>query len=182
MRGGRGSPARATGLATRVVAAAVASGLLVAGVVPHDALAASPSSRGSAMAGSSPATGTPASSEAHWAVQFLLHCSGCHGANGAGVGSVPDLRGNLGHFLAAPEGRRFVLQVPGVANARMSDADLAQLANWMVRRFAPDTMPEDFRPYDADEVRAARGAVPADVAGERRRVVAALRERGLDVR
>jgi mono/diheme cytochrome c family protein len=123
-----------------------------------------------------------AGDDARWATQYLLHCSGCHGANGAGVGSVPDLRGNLGHFLATPEGRRFVLQVPGMANARMSDADLAQLSNWMVRRFAPDTMPRDFRPYEAAEVRAARSAVPADVTGERRRVVAALRERGLDVR
>jgi hypothetical protein len=68
---------------------------------------------------------------------------------------VPDLRGNLGRFLATPEGRRFVPQVPGIANARMSVAD---------------------------EVRGARGAVPADATGERRRIVAALRERGLDVR
>lgn len=173
VRGGRGGPVRGAALAA-VVACGLAGGLTAG-----DARAASPSPRGAATA---PSATTPASSEAHWATQFLLHCSGCHGANGAGVGSVPDLRGNLGHFLATPEGRRFVLQVPGVANARMSDADLAQLTNWMVRRFAPETMPQDFRPYDADEVRAARGAVPADVTGERRRVVAALRERGLDVR
>jgi mono/diheme cytochrome c family protein len=175
-RGGRGGPVRAAALA----AAAACTALAVAvGVAAGSGDARAAPSRGAASA-TSPAS--PASSEAHWATQFLLHCSGCHGANGAGVGSVPDLRGNLGHFLATPEGRRFVLQVPGVANARMSDADLAQLTNWMVRRFAPETMPKDFRPYDADEVRAARGAVPADVTGERRRVVAALRERGLDVR
>ncbi len=179
VRGGRGGPVRAAALAAGAACTALA---VAAGVAagPGDARAAP--SRGAASATSPAFSAPPASSEAHWATQFLLHCSGCHGANGAGVGSVPDLRGNLGHFLATPEGRRFVLQVPGAANARMSDADLAQLTNWMVRRFAPETMPKDFRPYDADEVRAARGAVPADVTGERRRVVAALRERGLDVR
>lgn len=180
MCGGRGGPARAG--ARAAAARAVLVGCLTAGLLPGEARAASPAPRGAAPAVSSPTAPSPAASEAHWAVQFLLHCSGCHGANGAGVGSVPDLRGNLGHFLATPEGRRFVLQVPGVANARMSDAELAQLTNWMVRRFAPETMPKDFRPYDADEVRAARGAVPADITGERRRVVAALRERGLDAR
>lgn len=126
--------------------------------------------------------GGPAGASAP-AVLFRLHCSGCHGVDGAGSeGAVPDLRGNLGRLVSAPEGRRFVLGVPGVAQARLGDEDLAQLANWMVQAFSAETLPRGFRPIDAEEVREARRAVPADVSAARRRVVATLRERGVDVR
>ena len=121
--------------------------------------------------------------DAHWQTLFVLHCSGCHRADGSGhARSVPDLRDNLGHFMATPEGRRFVLQVPGVKQARVSDEEVAQLTNWMLRTFAPDNVPPGTRPYGAEEVRAARRSALADVSGERRRVVAALRARGLDAR
>lgn len=161
-----------------VLAAAVAAAVAAA---PGPTIAADPPG-GTDPSRTPGAAGAPPPGDARWATTFLLHCSGCHGTDGRGVGSVPDLRGNLGHLLSIPDGRRFVLQVPGVANARLSDADLAQLTNWMARTFAPATTPKDFRPFDADEVRAARRSVPADVAGERRRVVAALRERGIDAR
>jgi hypothetical protein len=121
--------------------------------------------------------------DAHWQSLFVLHCSGCHGADGAGhAGSVPDLRGNLGHFMATPEARRFVLQVPGVAQARIADHEVAELTNWMLRRFSPSTVPAGFLPYRASEVRDARRDRLADVSGERRRIVAALREQGVDAR
>ena len=121
--------------------------------------------------------------DSHWQTLFVLHCSGCHRADGAGhAGSVPDLRDNLGRFVSTPEGRRFVLQVPGVAQARITDLEVAALTNWMLRRFSPATVPADFRPYDAIEVNEARRARLADVSGERRRIVAALREQGIDAR
>lgn len=121
--------------------------------------------------------------DAHWQTLFVLHCSGCHGADGAGrAGAVPDLRDNLGRFVSSPEGRRFVLQVPGVAQARLADDEVAALTNWMLRRLSPSTVPAGFRPYDTVEVRDARRERLADVAGERRRVVAALQAQGIDAR
>jgi len=121
--------------------------------------------------------------DGHWQTLFVLHCSGCHGADGAGhAGSVPDLRDNLGRFVSTPEGRRFVLQVPGVAQARIADGEVAELTNWMLRRFSPSTVPAGFRPYEAAEVREARRARLADVSGERRRIVAALQAQGIDAR
>lgn len=124
-----------------------------------------------------------AAGDARWSALFVLHCSGCHGADGAGrAGAVPDLRDNLGRLVSIPEGRRFVLQVPGVSQARLPDDEVAALANWMLRRFSASTTPAGFRRYDAAEVREARRSVPGDVAGARRAVVAALRERGVDAR
>lgn len=121
--------------------------------------------------------------DAHWQTLFVLHCSGCHGADGAGrAGSVPDLRDNLGRLVSSAEGRRFVLQVPGVAQARIGDDEVASLTNWMLQRFSPATVPAGFQPYGTDEVREARRERLADVSGERRRVVTALQARGIDAR
>lgn len=175
--------------APRSTAARTVAGLVVAAAIA----AAAPSAIAAGLAPTAgprvvpdvpnvvaPAPGTPPG-DAHWQSVFVLHCSGCHGADGAGrAGAVPDLRDNLGRLVSSPEGRRFVLQVPGVAQARLSDGDVAALTNWMLRRFSPATVPAAFPPYDSTEVRDARRERLADVSGERRRVVAALRARGID--
>jgi len=132
------------------------------------------------LAGASPlAAQAPDVAALHW----RLHCSGCHQPDGSGTpGAVPDLRGNLGYLVSGAQGRRYVLQVPGVAQARLSDLELAGLTNWMVRAFAAGTLPADFSPFSAEEVAAGRRSVPADVSAVRRRVVATLREQGLPAR
>lgn len=121
--------------------------------------------------------------DAYWQSVFILHCSGCHGADAAGrAGAVPDLRDNLGRLVSSPDGRRFVLQVPGVAQARLADAEVAALTNWMLRRYSPASLPADFPPFQTSEVREARRTRLADVAAERRRVVAALQAQGIAAR
>jgi hypothetical protein len=45
---------------------------------------------------------------------------------------VPAMRGVLGHFMRSEEGRAFLVQVPGVNNAGLSDAQIAELTNWLV--------------------------------------------------
>ncbi|HKA14569.1 MAG TPA: cytochrome c [Myxococcota bacterium] len=89
------------------------------------------------------------------AEDYLLHCSGCHHADGAGVpGVVPPLTG-LAPFLATPAGRAYLVRVPGVAQAALDDARLAALLNWVMREMSgADPRPE----YDAREV----GALRAD--------------------
>ena len=86
------------------------------------------------------------------AVNYMTQCQGCHLPDGRGrPGQVPALNGQLQHFLASEEGRRFLVQVPGSANARLSDADLAAVLNWMIRTMAP--LPEGrFAAYSAGEV------------------------------
>jgi mono/diheme cytochrome c family protein len=67
---------------------------------------------------------------------YLLHCSGCHGHDGAGVpGVTPSLHG-LGPVLAAPGGRSYLAGIPGVAQAPVDDATLATLLNFVLRHFS----------------------------------------------
>ena len=108
-------------------------------------------------------------------VNYMLQCQGCHGAEGAGTadGAVPAMKDFVGNFLSVPQGREFLVRVPGSANSAMSDAELAEVLNWMLPRMSAAQMPEDFVPYDAGEVAQWRAEPLLDVAGFR----AALIER-----
>ena len=86
-------------------------------------------------------------------VNFQLQCMGCHHADGVGEeGRVPSVRRTLVPFSAYPEGRDFVMRVPGVAQAPLSDAEIAALLNWMARNLSDVPVPADFVDYTADEV------------------------------
>lgn len=90
-------------------------------------------------------------------VNFQLQCMGCHHADGAGEkGRVPSIRRTLVLFSSLPEGREYLLRVPGVAQATLSDQDLAALMNWMVRNLSDVPLPRDFVEFAPAEVRAAR--------------------------
>jgi hypothetical protein len=88
---------------------------------------------------------------------YMLHCQGCHRPDGSGLpGAVPDLRGHVSVLLGSPAGRAFLVRVPGSANAPLSDRELAELLDWIVRRFDPAHLPADFAPYTAAEVASLR--------------------------
>jgi mono/diheme cytochrome c family protein len=64
---------------------------------------------------------------------YILHCQGCHTADGSGLeGKVPSLRSTLVPFARTAEGRRFLVQVPGVAQSTLTDAETAAVLNWML--------------------------------------------------
>ena len=106
---------------------------------------------------------------------YMLHCQGCHRPDGSGVpGAVPALPGQVGKFLRTPAGRAFLVRVPGAANAPISDAELAELLDWIVRRFDPEHVPADFAGYTAEEVGALRKQPLARVSPEREAVLAEL--------
>jgi mono/diheme cytochrome c family protein len=115
---------------------------------------------------------------------YVLHCAGCHGMDASGVPGqgVPSMRGSLGHFMKLPEGRAFLLQVPGVNNAGLSDTQIALVTNWMVRQFSADTAPPDWPAYTAAEVAAAKLSRPSDVARARADLVARLHRDGIDLK
>jgi mono/diheme cytochrome c family protein len=95
---------------------------------------------------------------------YLLHCMGCHLADGSGTPpGIPALRDRVGYYLQIPGGRDYLLQVPGAANAPLTDVRLAAVLNWVVGEFAGMSAPPDWPPFDAVEVRAARSATPADI-------------------
>lgn len=111
---------------------------------------------------------------------YVLHCAGCHGMDASGVPGqgVPSMRGNLGLFMQLPEGRAFLLQVPGVNNAGLTDAQIALVTNWMVGTFSADTAPPGWPAYTAGEVAAAKAARTGDVMRVRADLVARLARDG----
>jgi mono/diheme cytochrome c family protein len=112
---------------------------------------------------------------------FVLHCSGCHGRDGAGATDVPDMR-QLGRFLQLDGGREFIVKVPGVMNAGLSDAQIADVTNWVLAKIAPDSLPPGHRPYDAAEIARARQQPLIDVAAARDGLLVQARNRGVDLR
>ena len=95
--------------------------------------------------------------------RYLLHCRGCHLADGTGVApDVPTLVDEIGRLVATPAGREYVVRVPGVSQSALNDAELAVVLNWILETFNADTLPADFRSYSADEIADARKKVLAD--------------------
>ncbi len=87
------------------------------------------------------------------AVAYQLQCMGCHGADGSGEpGRVPSLRSTLVRLSMFPEGREFILRVPGVAQSVLSDDQTAELLNWMARRLSDLSVPDRFMDYTGAEV------------------------------
>ena len=114
---------------------------------------------------------------------YLLHCAGCHALDGSGVPEkgVPSLRGSLGQFMRSAEGRAFLVQVPGVNNAGLSDAQIAEVTNWTVRQFSAETAPSGSAPCTAAEVAEARKSRPVDVARARAALVERSRAEGIEL-
>jgi len=108
-------------------------------------------------------------------VNFQLQCMGCHHADGAGEeGRVPSVRRTLVPFSGSTEGRDFVMRVPGVAQAPLSDAEVAALLNWMVRNLSDVPVPAGFVDYTAAEVGQARHRPLAAVREARSRLLSGL--------
>jgi mono/diheme cytochrome c family protein len=111
----------------------------------------------------------------------MMHCQGCHGAEGAGAadGAVPTMNGFVGNFLKVDRGREFLVRVPGSANADLSDAALAEVLNWLLPRISAAQVPNDFEPYNESEVGQWRADPLQDVAGLRRQLLARMAELGI---
>jgi mono/diheme cytochrome c family protein len=82
---------------------------------------------------------------------YLLSCGGCHALDGSGSPTVPSLRG-VDRLLTKTGGRDYVLRVPGVSSAPLSDARLAALLDWVFGSFGNHATPA----FTAAEVQAAR--------------------------
>lgn len=114
---------------------------------------------------------------------YVLRCSGCHGLDGhqREKGGIPALTDSVGVFTGDPEGRTYLLKVPGVRNSNLSPADTAAVLNYVMTTFAGDSLPADATAFTADEVEAAAKVTVTDVVGLRRTVSARLRAQGLKV-
>ncbi len=120
---------------SRAVAGSLLAGLLASG-------------SGIAMAPES--TATP---QYGAAMNYRLHCEGCHKDDGSGQpGFVPDFRGQISRFLTAEDGRAYVARVPGISQSLLNDAERAAVLNWIATTFDPAHLPASFVPFTADEI------------------------------
>ena len=117
-------------------------------------------------------------------LDYLLHCSGCHGATGVGVpqNGIPRLKGEVAKLLWVPEGRAYLIQVPGVGNAGLSDHDTARLLDWLPRALDPEHLPPELAAFTADEVRRFRASRQGDVLARRALIEERLAARGIVLR
>lgn len=103
---------------------------------------------------------------------YMLHCMGCHLADGSGnPPDVPDTRGEMGRMLTVEGGREYLVQVPGAAQAPISDAELAGVVNYMLETFNARSLPDDYVPLTPDEVTAWRKDWMPDVTKARQELL-----------
>jgi mono/diheme cytochrome c family protein len=154
-------PRALTALPVALAAALVAVALIAVGIVA----ASRP-----ALAGGSPAE------------LYTLNCWGCHKPHAEGIpGTVPRLADSMGDFLHVPGGRAYLVQVPGVATAALSDAEIAEVLNWLLFTFNKAELPEDFKPYTAAEVARYRAHQLIRVVETRDALVKQLKAKGIEV-
>lgn len=87
-------------------------------------------------------------------VTYLSHCGGCHGIEGrSGNTFVPMLRDHVGAFACTPEGREYLIRVPGVSMSLIrDDQELANVMNFIMFELGGESTPPGFKPYTAAEV------------------------------
>ncbi len=114
---------------------------------------------------------------------YRLHCSGCHGMDGAGskVGRIPPFAGIVGHFAGSADGRLYLVQVPGVANAALSDADTARLLNYMLHTWAVADLPPNAPDFSTEEVHSLRKVHVDDIARLRNELGVELARHGTSI-
>jgi cytochrome c551/c552 len=111
-----------------------------------------------------PCQGAQADESSSARINYILHCQGCHLADGSGTpGKVPALKDHAGRFLQVPGGREYLVQVPGTSQSALSDAEVAAVLNWILQNFSKSELPEDFAPYTEKEISRSRQHPLADV-------------------
>lgn len=118
-------------------------------------------------------TGLRVEPMSHAARTYATNCQGCHGELGASAVEIPVLAGRIGYFTRTEAGRQYLVQVPNVALNPSSDADIAEVLNWLLRTYSRPQLVAGFRPYSAVEVATLRRA-RVDVIATRQRVVQEL--------
>jgi mono/diheme cytochrome c family protein len=110
---------------------------------------------------------------------YMMECQGCHLSDGAGgLNNIPTLKNNVANFPAVAGGREFLVRVPGVALSTLSDQELADVLNWMLRQFGPLEVTALYPPYTGKEVAALRKQPLDDVANTRAGLVARMVQSG----
>lgn len=111
---------------------------------------------------------------------YILYCMGCHGEHAEGVpGKVPPLANAIGRFMRTPQGRNYLLRVPGAANSVLSDAQLSDVLNWLAKTYDSASLASGDVPlFTSAEVTSQRHSPLASVLATRNQVVRDLATTG----
>lgn len=120
------------------------------------------------------------------ATNYQLQCLGCHLSQGEGAPrtGTPKMTGFVGNFLRVEGGREFLVRVPGVAQSALSDAQIAELLNWILdprHGMAGASTPADFQPYSATEVAEVRHHALLNRPGTRAGLIERMRAQGIAI-
>ncbi|GBQ82592.1 c-type cytochrome [Asaia krungthepensis] len=96
--------------------------------------------------------------QSHTVTNYLTHCGGCHGIEGiSGKTFVPTLRDQVGWFACSPEGRDYLVRVPGISMSLIrDDQELADVLNFVLFRLGGISTPQGTKPFTAQEVHVLR--------------------------
>jgi len=118
-------------------------------------------------------------------VNYQLQCVGCHLTSGEGAprSDVPMMKGFVGNFLKVEGGREFLIRVPGSSLSALSNSQLAELLNWMLKDdgIAGGSAPQGFKPYTGKEVEAYRGVMIKDLVSYRRNLIEQIRDLNIEI-
>ncbi len=117
----------------------------------------------------------PAAAQSSLLSTYTLHCSGCHGTQGAGVPEkgIPNLA-DAGGYVGTPAGRAYLAQVPGISQSRLDNETAARMLNYVLQRFS--ALPPDFKPYTAAEVSILRTDKASDASTRRKTLLATAKK------
>lgn len=109
---------------------------------------------------------------------YALHCSGCHTMSGEGApaAGIPTFLGSVGLIAGADIGRTYMMHVPGVVSAGLSDEGIAEVMNYVL-----DAWGGGAPPFTADEVKQRRAVPVEDVVALRREVATLLGKDGVAI-
>ncbi|HZX17812.1 MAG TPA: cytochrome C [Pseudomonas sp.] len=125
--------------------------------------------------------------QAHYStpVNYQLQCAGCHLDDGEGskANDTPRMKGFVGNFLKVEGGREFLVRVPGMSQSALSNAQLADLLNWLLKTdgIAGGSTPEHYRPYTEEEVATTRKVSLLNLPDVRADLIKKMVEQGIEI-
>lgn len=107
---------------------------------------------------------------------YVLRCAGCHGMEGLGTeaGGIPGFPDFIATIAGDDTGRTYMLHVPGVVGASLSDSEIAEVLNYILERWGAPGAP----PFSTEEVIRRRAEPVADVVALRSQLTARLTAEG----
>lgn len=112
---------------------------------------------------------------------YVLRCAGCHGLDGEGVitGGIPPFPGYVDALFRDEQARLYLMHVPGVVGASLSNQEIAEVMNYVVQRWGTES--GNVRLFTEEEVGRLRAQPVVDVVAFRREIAARFTAAGIPI-